>query len=123
MRPYEVMLILESGVEDTVVQAVIDRARTAVVAQQGTVGQIEKWGRRRFAYELDHRWEGYYVLVEITANPASIAELNRTLSLSDDVIRHKIIRTPESVAGREGPTSSTEPELATAGSAAESTGA
>ena len=117
MRPYEVMLILESTVEEDAVQAVVDRIRTTVTADGGNVGQVDKWGRRRFAYELKHRWEGYYTLVEITAPPSTMLELDRVLSLADDVVRHKIIRTPDSVAGRNnGPASSNEPAAVAAGS-------
>lgn len=103
MRPYEVMLILESSVDDAAVDAVISRVKELVANQKGTTGQVEKWGRRRFAYELKHRWEGYYALVEVTIEPTAIAELDRALMLSDEVIRHKIIRIPESVAGRTRP--------------------
>jgi small subunit ribosomal protein S6 len=100
MRPYEVMIILDAGLEEDAIRASLDRVTELVTAQGGTTGKIDRWGKRRFAYELHHRWEGYYALVDVTAEPAAIAELDRMLSLADEVIRHKAIRLPEKVAGR-----------------------
>ncbi len=95
MRPYEVMFILDAGLEEDAVQASIDRATQVVTAQGGTPGKVERWGKRRFAYELDHRWEGIYVLLSAEAEPPVMAELDRSLRLADEVLRHKVIRLPE----------------------------
>lgn len=114
MRPYEVVLILESNAEDGVVDGAVTRVKDYVTSKGGTVGQVEKWGRRRFAYELKHRWEGYYVLAEFNVEAAAISDLDRSLTLSDDIVRHKIIRIPESVAGRVKPAPSTEAAQASA---------
>ena len=62
-------------------------------------GQIDWWGKRRFAYELKHRWEGYYVVFQAKAEPAAMDELHRALSLADEVLRHKVLRIPEHVYG------------------------
>lgn len=103
MRPYEVMIILDAGLEEDAIRAVLDRATALLQAGGGSVGRVDRWGKRRFAYELHHRLEGYYVLLEASAEPAAIAELDRMLSLADDVIRHKAVRLPERVAGRARP--------------------
>lgn len=103
MRPYEVMLILDSAVEDTTIDNVVSRITDIVTAKGGTVGQVAKWGRRRFAYEMNHRLEGYYALVDVTSAADGVADLDRALTLSDDVVRHKIVRLPDSIAGREKP--------------------
>ncbi|MGH9154271.1 MAG: 30S ribosomal protein S6 [Acidimicrobiales bacterium] len=95
LRAYEVMIILDPGLEEDVIRATIDRATALVRAQGGTPGTVDRWGKRRFAYELNHRWEGLYLLMEATAEPAAMAELNRMLSLADEVIRHKVIRLPD----------------------------
>jgi small subunit ribosomal protein S6 len=94
------MVILDAGLEEDAIRASIDRATELVTSRGGTSGKVDRWGKRRFAYELHHRWEGYYVLLEVTAEPAVLAELDRMLSLADEVIRHKAIRLPEKVAGR-----------------------
>ena len=100
MRPYEVMIIFDAGLEDETIRAVIDRATEALTARGGTVVRVDRWGRRRFAYELKHRLEGYYVLVEANAEPAAMAEMDRVLSLADEVLRHKVIRIADRLAGR-----------------------
>jgi small subunit ribosomal protein S6 len=103
MRPYEVMVILDAGLEEDAIRASIDRVTELVSARGGTPGKIDRWGKRRFAYELHHKWEGYYVLLDVTGEPAALAEVDRMLSLADEVIRHKVIRLPEKVAGRQRP--------------------
>jgi small subunit ribosomal protein S6 len=94
-RPYEVVLIIDSGIDEEAIQATIDKSVDLVKNQGGLVGRVDKWGRKRFAYELKNRWEGYYALVEIDAEPVVVAELDRVLSITDEILRYKILRTPE----------------------------
>jgi small subunit ribosomal protein S6 len=101
MRPYEVMVIFDAALEDEAIRAVVDRATQLISERGGTSGKVDRWGKRRFAYEVHHRTEGYYVLIEATAEPAVMAELDRMLRLADEVIRHKVIRLPDRVAGRQ----------------------
>ena len=103
MRPYEVMVILEPQLEESQVQQVINRSTEILNAGNVTVNKVEKWGKRRLAYEIDHRTEGYYVLFDVTGEPAPMNELDRQLRLADDVVRHKIVRIPEAAAGRKLP--------------------
>ena len=100
MRPYEVMVILDAGLEEDAIRGTLDRATKIITGGGGTVGRVDRWGRRRFAYEVNHRSEGYYVLIETTTEPAVVAEVSRMLGLADEVIRHKVIRLPDKVAGR-----------------------
>lgn len=100
LRPYEVMIIFDATLEEDTIQGIVDRATTLIRDRGGNPGQIDRWGKRRFAYELHHRWEGYYVVAEFTADPTMIAELERMLRLADEVVRHKVIRLPEKVAAR-----------------------
>ena len=117
MRPYEVMIILDAGLDEDAIRVVIDRATELIRTKGGNPGRVDRWGRRRFAYELRHKLEGYYVLLEATAEPAAIAELDRMLHLADEVIRHKTIRLPDAVAGR-GKRPAAVPEPAAASSEA-----
>jgi small subunit ribosomal protein S6 len=103
MRPYEVMVILNVGLDEDVIRATVDRATEVIKSRGGTLGRIDYWGRRRFAYEIQHHTEGYYVLIEATADPPAMAELDRMLHLADEVIRYKVIRVPEKIAGRSRP--------------------
>jgi small subunit ribosomal protein S6 len=100
MRPYEVVVIFDAGLEEDAIRAIVDQATTAITSKGGSVGQVDHWGRRRFAYEVNHKAEGYYVLIEATAEPAAMADVDRMLHLADEVIRHKVIRLPEGVDGR-----------------------
>ena len=107
MRPYEVMIILEPALEEAAVQQVINRSTELLTKSAGTVNRVEKWGKRRLAYELNHRTEGYSVLFDVTSEPAPMDELDRSLRLADDVLRHKIVRVPEAAAGRKLPANAT----------------
>ena len=100
MRPYEVMIIYNPGLEEEAVRAAVDRSTQLIRARGGNPGRVDRWGKRRLAYEINHQREGYYVLVEASAEPAVMAELDRSLLLADDVLRHKVIRLPDRVAGR-----------------------
>ncbi|MHB1555202.1 MAG: 30S ribosomal protein S6 [Acidimicrobiales bacterium] len=102
MRPYEVMAIFDVGAEPPAIQAVVDRLLETVRASGGVPGHVDRWGRRPFAYELRHRREGYYVVVELTGEPRTVAEIDRLLSLADEVLRFKVIRIPDKVAARVG---------------------
>ena len=100
MRPYEVMIIFDVDLEDDAIRSAVDRSTALIQARGGTPGKVEWWGKRRFAYEMKHRWEGFYVLLEAEAEPAAMAELDRSLFLADEVLRHKLIRLPDHVAER-----------------------
>jgi len=101
VRPYEIGVILDLGLEDDQIRSIIDRAVETIKAEGGVPGRIDRWGRRRFAYRLKHRWEGYYVFIEASAEPTAMKVLDRQLTLTDGVLRHRVIRLPEHVAGRE----------------------
>jgi small subunit ribosomal protein S6 len=112
------MVILDAGLDDDAIRAAVDRITQLVSARGGTPGRVDRWGKRRFAYELHHRWEGYYVLLDITADVPVVAELDRMLALADEVIRHKVIRLPDKVAGRTRPSVATVPEAEQPGNGA-----
>jgi len=98
VRPYEVMIILDAGLEEEAIRSALDRATQLIQSRGGSVVSTDKWGRRRFAYELKHKWEGYYVVLRAEAEPSVMTELDRSLFLADEVLRHKVIRLPDDVA-------------------------
>ena len=100
MRPYETMIIFGPDVEEPAIQAVLDRTSEVIRSNEGTPGNVDRWGRRTFAYEVDHKREGYYVVAEFVGGPKTEAELGRFLALADEVMRHKIMRLPDKAAGR-----------------------
>src|SRR3954468_8364206 len=107
MRPYEVMVIFDAHLEEETIRYAVERSLSLIEAKGATRGPVDWWGKRRLAYEVKHRWEGYYVVLQAKAEPVALDELHRSLSLSDDVIRHKILRIPEHVYGQLGGTPET----------------
>lgn len=103
MRPYEVMVIFDVDLEEADIRQRVERVLDLVKTRGGKPGSVNHWGRRTFAYEIKHRTEGYYVVLEATAEPATMAEVERVLALEDAVLRHKVMRQPDQVAGRTRP--------------------
>ena len=95
MRHYEAVIIFDTAVEPQAIQASLDRALGVINDTEGTTGDIDRWGRRPFAYEVKHKREGYYVIVSFTGEPVTVAAIDRFLGLADEVLRHKIIRIPD----------------------------
>jgi len=100
MRPYEVMIILDPTLEEAAIQAQVDRSTQIVRNGGGEPGRVDRWGKRRLAYEIQHHREGTYLLLEAKAEPSAMEALDRALHLSDEVIRHKVIRLPDKIAGK-----------------------
>jgi small subunit ribosomal protein S6 len=100
MRPYEVMVIFDAAADPSAIQGVVDRTLETIRSSGGNPGTVDRWGRRPFAYEVNHKREGYYVLIELTGETQTVDDLGRLLTLADEVIRHKVIRLPDQVAGR-----------------------
>ena len=101
-RAYELMIIVDQDVDDDANTAVIDRITQLVEAGGGSVAKVDSWGRRRFAYEINHKTEGVYTVVEIVTQAPNLDDVDRFLRLADDVVRHKLIRLPDAEAVRRG---------------------
>jgi len=99
MRPYEVMVIVDANLEEETIRGGVERWVRLLESKGAERGHIDFWGKRRLAYEVKHRTEGYYVVFQVRAEPAAMDELHRVLSLADEVIRHKVLRVPEEVYG------------------------
>lgn len=102
MRAYELMVIIDSDVDDAGVTAVNNRITELVTADDGSVASTDLWGKRRFAYPIKHKLEGIYVVHEIVTPASNLDETDRFLRLADDVVRHKIIRLPDAEATKRG---------------------
>jgi small subunit ribosomal protein S6 len=85
------MLILPPESDESVVTGALDRITRIVSEGGGTVGNVDRWGRRRLAFEIDRQSEGYYLVVQFTAEPERIVELERALQLADEVLRFKVV--------------------------------
>ncbi len=88
------MFILPAEADEALVGTAIDRITKVVSTAGGEVGKIDRWGRRRFAFEIAKQTEGYYVVAKFTAEPSTVVDLDRTLNLADEVIRHKVLVVP-----------------------------
>ena len=95
LREYECMLILPADADEAMVSTAVERITKVIAPSGGSVTQLDRWGRRRFAYEIAHQHEGYYVVVRFRAEPSAQAELDRVMKLADEVIRHKVLLLPE----------------------------
>jgi small subunit ribosomal protein S6 len=85
------MLILPPEADESVVSGALERITRAVGDAGGQVGTVDRWGRRRLAFEIDRQNEGYYVVAEFTAEPEVIAGLERSMHLADEVLRFKVV--------------------------------
>jgi small subunit ribosomal protein S6 len=92
MRHYELMVILNPDLEEKTVAPSLDQFLGVIRDGGGTVEKVDIWGRRRLSYEIDKRWEGIYAVVDLTAEPATVKELDRQLNLSEAVMRTKVLR-------------------------------
>ena len=92
MRAYELMVILDPNLEERTVQPSLDTYLNVVRNDGGSVDNVDIWGRRRLAYEIDKNAEGIYAVVSLQAEPATVKELDRQLNLNEAVLRTKVIR-------------------------------
>lgn len=92
MRRYEAMVIVDARLEEGDVQKAVDRFTTSITEFGGQLQNVERWGTRRFAYEIDHQHEGYYFIANFQAPEDAVERLKRTLQISDEFIRGKIVR-------------------------------
>jgi small subunit ribosomal protein S6 len=97
---YEAMLIVIPELDEEQVENTISRFQTIIERTGGGVENVSHWGRRKLAYEIDHRTDGFYVVMEFTAGERTLVELKRILRVSDDVLRHMIVKLPPSYAHR-----------------------
>lgn len=92
MNKYEVLYILVNEIEDDAKAQLIEKFSTAVTNLGGTIDKVDKWGTKRLAYPINFKNDGYYVLMTFTANSDVPKELDRLMKITDNVVRHMIIR-------------------------------
>ncbi|HNJ78134.1 MAG TPA: 30S ribosomal protein S6 [Marmoricola sp.] len=92
MRTYELMVILDPSLEERTVAPSLETYLKVITNDGGTVDEVDVWGRRRLAYEIQKNAEGIYAVVTMQANPDAVKELDRQLGLNESVLRTKVIR-------------------------------
>jgi len=106
-RAYELMVILDGDVEDAAAQSLVASLTDSIGKAGGAIhGKPDFWGRRQFAYPINKKDFGYYVVWNILAEGGALDGFERSLRIADDIVRHKLIRLPDAEAARRGLTGS-----------------
>ena len=92
MRRYEMMVILDPQLDERTVAPSLDQFLGVIKTQGGSVEKVDIWGKRRLSYEINKHTEGIYAILDMSCTPAAVAELDRQLSLSESVLRTKVLR-------------------------------
>ncbi len=98
MHKYELMVILDPEIDERTVAPSLDKFLGVIRADGGTIDNVDIWGKRRLAYEINKKSEGIYAVVSMTASSDSTIELDRQLKLSEAVMRTKVLRAEEAIA-------------------------
>ena len=114
MIDYEILLLFDAELPEERQNEIITRTRELVEGGGGTFESHDVWGRRRLAYEIDHKAEGTYHLLTFSVEPGTLDEISRVLKITDGVLRHLAVRRPKPGATPSGPPPSAdrEPEYA-----------
>lgn len=89
------MLLFRPNLEEEAMDAILERMSSIITATSGEVTKVDKWGKRRIAYEIKEDTEGFYVVIDFKADNEAIAELDRVLKITDEVLRFLLVRKEE----------------------------
>ena len=92
MRKYELMYIIRPNIEDEAKKALIERFDNVLTDNGAELVDSKEWGKRRLAYEINDFRDGYYQLIHVNAEPAAVEEFSRLAKISEDIIRHIVVR-------------------------------
>ena len=92
MRAYEVMVILDPSLDERTIEPSLDKYLNVIRKDGGTVDKVDVWGRRRLAYEIAKNAEGIYAVINLSAEPATVKEFDRQLTLNESILRTKVMR-------------------------------
>ncbi len=92
MRKYEIVFILHPELEEDKINETVEKFKSLVVDNGGEITSLDKWGKRKLAYEINHIKEGYYVVSKFNSEPKVTNEIDRVFKISDNVVRHIIVR-------------------------------
>ena len=105
MRAYEAVLVLVPSLDEESVQAFIERAQQALTQKGAEIDRVDRWGKLRLAYEIQHHKEGHYALLRFNAPPqGGSSELEHLCRISEDVLRHLVVQAVPTAGARARPT-------------------
>jgi len=93
MRQYEIMAIIDPEVDERQIQPIIDKYSKVITAAKGTVDATDIMGRRHLAYPIKKKSDGFYIVLNVTAEPATVAEMDRLMTIDEQFMRTKVMRT------------------------------
>ena len=92
MSKYELALVVNAKIEDEAREAVVDKAKNYVTRYGGTITEVEEWGKKRLAYEVQKMREGFYYFIQFEAEPTCPAEVERHVRIMDNVMRYLVVK-------------------------------
>ncbi len=95
MKKYEIMYIVNASLEDAERAKVMNGLHAIITDHEGSIDQVEEWGVKEFAYEINHMNKGYYVVINVTANNEGIQEFDRLARINNNVVRYMIVKTQD----------------------------
>ena len=95
MKAYELLFFVAPSIDEDSRAAVMKRIETTIAEGEGTIDNVDNWGKRKLAYEINGLTDGDYTLIDFHADPANVAELDRILRINDAVARHMIVKRPD----------------------------
>ena len=93
MKKYEIMYIVKQNLDEAARNEVINALHNIITSHDGTIDNVDEWGMKEFAYEIDHMKKGYYVVINVSATNEGISEFDRLIRINNNVVRHMIIKT------------------------------
>ncbi len=93
MNKYELALVVSAKIDDEARAAVVEKAKDYITRVNGVIGEVEEWGKKRLAYEINHERDGFYYFIPFEAEPTAPAEIERHARIMDNVLRYLIVRT------------------------------
>lgn len=92
MRKYEIMVLIDPDTDDRQVTPMIEKHLETITNEGGSVENVDVWGKRKLAYDINKKSEAFYVVINLTAEPASVQEMDRLMTINEQIMRTKVLR-------------------------------